>query len=372
MHIPRSLQYGTTIVLLFLWRLEMVKTDITAWNEWKLDESHQNPVRSDMSTDKKSVIEQQIKAAALTVPTSIKRIDLYHVNNADFFHWAWDDSNCNGINDRIWKRSNGGDVAKVVASEIIRLRKFGLARKTGVAIDIGAHIGDTTIPISYFAAKTIAFDPSSWSYLVLNTNSVINPHLNIDTYNIAIGPTDGEIEFEYGTSDQCNGGVSGAGKSEKKSTKVKKPVVNLHQFLVKQYGVDIINQISYIKMDCEGFDSTVLESLVPMIEMMQTNKKPAIQIEYFEQDRIHADDTGKVTDRFDRAIQLLHKLSGNYTTFCTITCNTPMADCRHSAHEVIVQNKVLIDKATQKPANCPDIMAVPAHLLKKKKGGHLI
>ena len=132
--------------------------------------------------------------------------------------------------------------------------------------------------------------------------------------------------------------------------------------------MDIIQNIVYIKIDCEGFDEVVLQSLIPMIDQLPLNKKPAIQIEYFEQDRIQADgDNGLLTDRMYAALNTLTRLSGNYSLYCTITCNTPLVltECRKPPRGVALREKTLVSKISGQYISCLDVMAIPNHLAKK-------
>ena len=59
---------------------------------------------------------------------------------------------------------------------------------------------------------------------------------------------------------------------------VQRKVVNLEKFVVEKFGVDILSNITFIKIDAEGFDYHIFESISPMLGM-QPNK-PCIQVEY--------------------------------------------------------------------------------------------
>jgi FkbM family methyltransferase len=59
-----------------------------------------------------------------------------------------------------------------------------LSYHVGVAIDIGGHMGDSTIPIAMQYNHTIAFDPSNDVHKLLEVNNILNKHLNIDVYNL--------------------------------------------------------------------------------------------------------------------------------------------------------------------------------------------
>jgi len=84
-------------------------------------------------------------------------------------------------------------------ADVMRLMKMGvgsiLREKGSVAIDIGAHSGDTTVPIALLANHTIAFDPNEDVHSILHINALLNPHLHIDTHLLAIASEDKELMF---------------------------------------------------------------------------------------------------------------------------------------------------------------------------------
>ena len=48
---------------------------------------------------------------------------------------------------------------------------------------------------------------------------------------------------------------------------IKRKAVNLEGFLTRSYGAQILPRVKYIKMDAEGFDSTILKSIYHMINI---------------------------------------------------------------------------------------------------------
>src|SRR6185295_1168111 len=88
------------------------------------------------------------------------------------------------------------------------LRSF--LRAGDVAIDIGAHTGDSTIPIALAVGprgSVLALEPNPYVFKVLAVNAGLNPaSTHIVPLMFAAMPEDGEFEFEYSDSGYCNGG----------------------------------------------------------------------------------------------------------------------------------------------------------------------
>ena len=185
------------------------------------------------------------------------------------------------------------------------MKNAGVLQHSGVAIDIGAHGGDSTVSMSLLASKTIAFDPNPKVFEILQVNAKLNQ--NIDAHQLAISPEEGTLTFEYG--GLCNGGVAGYGSGGQQHHF---KTVNLEKFLIEEYGSDIIPKISYIKTDAEGYDSVILKSMIPLIEKIcKSSTCPDIQVELF---------AGKKQQIFDTIDELP---SGNWEVLCTNQCTDP-------------------------------------------------
>lgn len=152
-----------------------------------------------------------------------------------------------------------------------------------VCIDIGAHLGDTSIPMGLAVGKegvVLALEPNSYVFETLKANS----NLNTDKYSIiplcfAVTPEDSEMYFEYSDPGFCNGGFHENISKWKHghSFKLKVDGKNLVDYLKKNYE-ELINRIKYIKIDAEGFDLSILKSLDYLIE----KNKPSIRVEVYK------------------------------------------------------------------------------------------
>jgi FkbM family methyltransferase len=170
---------------------------------------------------------------------------------------------------------------KITQESVDELRRF--LRKGDVAIDIGAHTGDSTIPIALAAGETgcvLAFEPNRYVYAVLAKNAELNGgKTNIIPLPFAATPEDGELVFQYSDAGYCNGG-SFEGMSRWRHGHAFKLSVqgrNLPSFLKATYP-QLVPRIRYIKIDTEGRDEMVLQSFSELLAQY----KPFLRIEMYK------------------------------------------------------------------------------------------
>ncbi|MDE2216969.1 MAG: FkbM family methyltransferase [Planctomycetota bacterium] len=165
-------------------------------------------------------------------------------------------------------------------SKVDFFKKF--IKKESFAIDIGAHIGDTTIPMAIAAGKeglVLALDPNPYVFKILEVNSSLNKD-KARIIPLCFAATDADGEFYYNSSEATfnNGGISEI-KSKKHgrySLNQKIKGINLENYLRKNYR-DLLPNLSLIKIDAEGYDKEVLKSISKLIEEF----KPSIIVECF-------------------------------------------------------------------------------------------
>src|SRR5947208_4957612 len=167
-----------------------------------------------------------------------------------------------------------------VQGAVDQLRRF--LRPGDVAIDIGAHTGDTTLPIALAVGATgrvLGLEPNPYVFAVLERNASLNPaKTTILPLNFAAMRTDGFYEFQYGEEGYCNGGFhEGMSKWLHGSAfKVRVEGRNVQEFLVRQRP-DLIPRLRFIKVDAEGFDWPILETLEDLVR----SQRPFLQVEMF-------------------------------------------------------------------------------------------
>lgn len=164
--------------------------------------------------------------------------------------------------------------------EVSALREF--LKPGDVAIDIGAHTGDSTIPIALAVGKdgcVLALEPNPYVFPVLERNSELNrDKTNIIPLMFAAAPSDGEITFEYSDPGFCNGGRHEGISKWRHAHAFELTVVgrNLENYIrTEQSG--LLPRIRYIKVDAEGFDLEVLRSMSGIIDEI----RPYLKVEVF-------------------------------------------------------------------------------------------
>lgn len=186
---------------------------------------------------------------------------------------------------------------KTVNQEVVDFYKR-LVPKGCLAIDIGAHIGDTTVPIALAAGKegvTLAFEPNPLIFEILS----INARLNLDKtqiipsiYAIAVEP--GEYYYNSSEATHNNGGISKNQKNKhgKYQLEEKVTAVNLSDFLKNEPNIPM-EKLGFIKIDIEGMDLDILQSIKGLI----AEYRPTIIAECFK--RLENNKRDQLFDLFD-------------------------------------------------------------------------
>lgn len=149
-----------------------------------------------------------------------------------------------------------------------------------VAIDIGAHIGDTTLPMAMAVGQSghvIAFEANPNTAQVLAVNAGLNPHIGtIHAHNVAVTEEDRKYEFSYNDPGFMNGGAVEKTRGFRRGDAYRIQVdgVRLESFLDKHYP-QLVSRIKYIKVDAEGYDYYILKSMSRLLERI----RPAIHAE---------------------------------------------------------------------------------------------
>lgn len=169
----------------------------------------------------------------------------------------------------------------ITQAHIDALRTF--VREGDGAVDVGAHTGDTSIPIALAAGATgvvFASEPNPYVFKVLRANASLNrQHTNIHPLPFAATPNDGQFDFQYSDPGFCNGGLHDRRESLTHAHCFPLQVEgrNLWEYLRREHPDDI-KRIRYIKIDTEGFDRAVVASLNPLLRASQ----PYLRSEIFK------------------------------------------------------------------------------------------
>ena len=154
--------------------------------------------------------------------------------------------------------------------------------KGDLSLDIGANIGDTTVPMALACGSeglTLGFDPNPFVFKILQRNASLNKgKVNIAPIPHAISENEEEFYFISSQASFTNGEISSVKESKHGKyifpNKIKG--VNLINFLETNYN-DWLDKLKFIKVDTEGYDKEILKSISPLL----SKYKPVIVAESF-------------------------------------------------------------------------------------------
>lgn len=197
-------------------------------------------------------------------PTVTEQFDLGEYGKIDFANW-----------------SNPLVSKKILDAAVVDFFKQFI-KEGDLAIDIGAHMGDTTVPMALCTGKTgltIGFDPNPYVFKILEKNASLNKDkLAIATECMAISTHPEEFYFISSEASFANGGISLTRESKHGKFIYPDKIngVNLKTFLESKY-TNWVNKLSFIKIDTEGYDKEIIKSITDLI----IKYKPVIVAESF-------------------------------------------------------------------------------------------
>ncbi len=163
-------------------------------------------------------------------------------------------------------------------SEINELKSF--INEGDFAIDIGAHAGDSTLPIALACGASgavLALEPNPATFAVLAANSALNPEkTNIIPLPFAATREDCLMTFDYGDPWLSNGGDHSGVSKWTHASAFSIPVngKNISHLLRRKFKQKL-GKLKYIKIDVEGNDFNVIKSIANEI----TEFRPYIKLE---------------------------------------------------------------------------------------------
>ncbi len=141
----------------------------------------------------------------------------------------------------------------------IRIVRDYLKRRSGLFVDIGAHLGTWSFWIASRKQPVVAFEPNPTLVDILQRSRIPNTRI----MGCALGPVNGqavlEVPFRDGLPRPGNGTITGFR-------------IEAHQQVleipVRQCRLDEMNlgHIAAIKIDCEGGEEGVLEGAIDVIK----------------------------------------------------------------------------------------------------------
>jgi FkbM family methyltransferase len=217
-----------------------------------------------LSYIKDSLARKKARRVTQEYPAKIEVFDLGKYGSIEFANWS------NPLVNQI----------KIDSPMVEFFNQF--IKEGDLAIDIGANIGDTTVPMAICTGKTgltIGFDPNPFVLKILSKNASLNQDkYKLEPQPFAISTRDEEFYFVSSEASFANGAISSTKESlHGKFVQPEKVYgVNLKAFLEKNYQ-NWISKLSFIKIDTEGYDKEIIKSISDLI----AEYKPVIIAESF-------------------------------------------------------------------------------------------
>jgi FkbM family methyltransferase len=208
---------------------------------------------------------------------------------------------------------------QVTASQVNFFRKF--IQPGDFAIDIGAHTGDTTIPMGLAASGNglvLALDPNPYIFEILTANIALNKELtNILALNAAATKEEGTFFYASSEASFNNGGIATDEKNEHGKFVMQQKVrgINLLQYINQNPELKD-KKLSFVKIDTEGHDVVVIESIFNLLK----SARPVLVFECFE--KLSQQDRFEVFDNLTTIQYRLHYFSGFEENANIIELNT--------------------------------------------------
>jgi FkbM family methyltransferase len=216
-------------------------------------------------------------------------------------------------------------ITDIEQAEIDGLRQW--IRPGDFAIDVGAHTGDTSVPMALAAGPAgciLALEPNRYAFDILAANARLNPDATrIDARCCAATPHDGQFTFLYGDASYCNGGAA-AGRWNPFRRKYPLAVEgqNLFRLLREEFSA-WLPRLRYVKVDAEGHDLSILESILPVLRELQ----PVVRTEVFK--KLPANDRHALYDLLADAGYSVHRYLGGAAPQGQLLARGDMTAIRH-------------------------------------------
>ncbi len=196
---------------------------------------------------------------------------------------------------------------EISQDDVDGLRRFIRAGDT--AVDVGAHTGDTTVPMALACGRdglAIALEPNPHVFKVLEENARRNPDkTRIAPLNFAATENDGEFQFHYWDASFGNGGYLSRLRNQRHGHRYPLRVKgrNLERYLRANFA-EQLPRLSFLKTDCEGYDKDVLRSLRGILKEF----RPVVVCEVHK--KLDGDERSELFDVLHDAGYVTHRYVG--------------------------------------------------------------
>lgn len=184
--------------------------------------------------------------------------------------------------------------------------------RRALAIDVGANKGLTSVLLSKFCDRVIAFEPEAKNLKRIEKTLRLNDVKNVEVIPAAVSTTDGEETFFIAIGDAHHSlGKAHPGQSEQKTVTV--PVHRLDTFCAER-GIETID---ILKVDVEGFETNVFDGASGLLKR-KAIKNVIFEISLGVMERLGVDPYGPI-----RALNA-HGYTVRDVNGSTVTPDSPM------------------------------------------------
>ena len=127
----------------------------------------------------------------------------------------------------------------------------------GIAIDVGANIGNHTLVFSEFFPRVLAFEPHPATALVLRANVLLSGRSNIEVHAIGLGASNESLSLFSPIDNQ--GEASFVGRSNQTDSVNVVPCCRGDDVLAAILSAE--DRVELVKIDAEGFERQVLDGM---------------------------------------------------------------------------------------------------------------
>lgn len=207
-----------------------------------------------------------------------RRLHSYTLDNRTYFYTEW-------------KHSNEGpkDIKSLIHSYSINNNWNKFIPEGSTVLDIGAHTGDTMLPISSLCkdGTILCIEPNSFVREILHINAELNKansNIIIADEVVTTSDIDSILLFDH-NNNNCNGGIIDNTLSHDSVSKqlfyAKNSIecrgLTLESICKKYLSEDQINNIAFIKIDTEGHDKSIIRAANHFLDKY----RPVLFIEWF-------------------------------------------------------------------------------------------
>ncbi len=174
------------------------------------------------------------------------------------------------------------DYHKYSADSINKFLIQHFVKQGDTVIDIGAHIGLYSVFLSKLVeshGKVFCFEPHKNIVKNLENNLILNGYRNFEIHNYGLGDKDEELNFNSVYSDSFFEGTVNSSFLANEKIASKYFDAKFEKIKTKVFKLDSIlsdEQISFVKIDTEGFELNILKGMKKIIK----NSKPIIIFEF--------------------------------------------------------------------------------------------